>query len=55
MLFHDCLLLNTDRHLSNIEFLYDTFDKNDYKASDGRTFEELYKLVTQYKSYENEL
>lgn len=83
MLFLDCLLLDTDRHFSNIEFLvnndtqevlsiapifdnnyallprfiegFDTFDRDDYRARDGRTFEDLYKLVTSYKSYKSEL
>lgn len=83
MLFLDCLLLNTDRHFSNIEFFinndtlqivdivpifdnnysflprfiegYETFDRSEYIARDGRTFEELYSLVLRYKSYKKKL
>lgn len=83
MLFLDCLLLNTDRHFSNIEFIvdndtlrvksiapifdnnfsllprfiegFDVFDRNEYFARDGRTFEELYSLVKSHKSYYKEL
>jgi hypothetical protein len=83
MLFLDCLLLNTDRHFSNIEFYvdndtqkvmditpifdnnfsmlprfiedFDTFERDEYKARDGRTFEEVYKLITKHKKFNNEL
>lgn len=83
MFFLDCLLMNTDRHFSNIEFLvdnntlrviditpifdnnyallprfiegYDTFNRSDYIARDGRTFEELYQLVKKHKTYQKEL
>lgn len=83
MLFLDCLLLNTDRHFSNIEFFidnrtlevlrmvpifdnnysllprfiegYDTFDRSEYMARDGRTFDEIYELITQHKSFKGEL
>lgn len=83
MLFLDCLLLNTDRHFSNIEFLvnndtlevldiapifdnnysllprfiegYDTFNRDDYIARDNRTFEELYNLIKEHKSYQKVL
>lgn len=83
MLFLDCLLMNTDRHFSNIEFLvnndtlqvisiapifdnnysllprfiegYDIFNETEYLARDNRTFDELYKLVKQYKNYNAEL
>lgn len=83
MLFLDCLLLNTDRHFQNIEFLidnsslkvldiapifdnncsllprfiegFDKFNRDDYRVRDGRTFDDLYKLVTSHKTYKNEL
>lgn len=83
MLFMDCLLLNTDRHLGNIEFLvdnerlevigvapifdnnfalvpnfmegYDKFNRSEYLARDGRTFENLYQLVRKNRSYNSEL
>lgn len=83
MLFLDCLLLNTDRHFSNIEFMVDNdtlrvvgmvpvfdnnysllprfmeglevFNREDYRARDGRTFEELYQLVKQHGNYRKEL
>ena len=81
MLFLDCILLNTDRHFSNIEFLYSTetlevqriapiFDNNwsllprflegvddfirgDYTARTGETFESIFSLVSEYKSFKN--
>lgn len=81
MFFLDCLLLNTDRHFGNIEFLFDTdtlqifdispiydnnnsllprfmpkydkFNRSDYTARDGRTFEELYTLICKYKNFDN--
>lgn len=83
MLFLDCLLLNTDRHFSNIEFFidndtlevkdiapifdnnysflprfiedYDKFNRKEYTARDGRTFEDLYKLIKKHKSFKKEL
>lgn len=83
MLFLDCLLLNTDRHFSNIEFLMDnetlsiidiapvfdnnysflprfiegcdSFEREDYFARDGRSFEDLYMLVKQHRSFNKEL
>lgn len=83
MFFLDCLLLNTDRHFSNIEFFmnndslkvigmapifdnncsflprfiegYDVFNREEYVARDGRTFDELYKLVKKNKSFNKEL
>lgn len=79
MLFLDCLLLNTDRHFGNIEFLMyndsleivgvapifdnnysllprfieelEEFDIKEYRVRDGRTFEELFNLVKQYKDF----
>lgn len=83
MLFLDCLLLNVDRHFSNIEFFidndtlevkalspifdnnysflprfiegYDDFNRDDFRARDGRKFEQVYSLVLQQKSYKKEL
>lgn len=83
MLFLDCLLLNTDRHMGNIEFIidndklnviciapifdnnysllprfiegYDTFDRSQYAARDGRRFEDLYKIITKHKDFKKEL
>lgn len=83
MLFLDCLLLNTDRHFSNIEFFvdnasqrvlgltpifdnnfallprfiegYDTFSRDDYRARDNRTFDDLWTLVHGRRSYNREL
>ena len=83
MFFLNCLLLNTDRHFSNIEFFmdndslkvigmapifdnnysflprfiegYDVFNREEYVARDGRTFDELYKLVKKNKSFNKEL
>lgn len=83
MLFIDCLLMNTDRHMGNIEFaidndslnvlkirpIYDNncsllprfmegvdrFDRKDYVARDGRSFDDLYKLVKAHKKYNKEL
>ena len=80
MLFLDCLLVNTDRHMGNIEFImnndtlevvdiapifdnnysllprflepYDIFSLKDYKARDGRTFDNLYRLILKHKSFE---
>ena len=79
MLFLDCLLLNTDRHYGNIEFLIDNstleiidiapifdnnysllprfieemeeFNREDYRARDGRRFEDLYKMISKYKDF----
>lgn len=34
---------------------YDTFVRDEYVARDGRTFEDLYKLVCKYHSYKAEL
>lgn len=83
MLFLDCLLVNTDRHFNNIEFLTDNatqkvlglapiFDNNmallpyfvletdefcmsDYSARDGSTFRDLFRLISEYKSYKEHL
>lgn len=80
MLFLDCLLVNTDRHMGNIEFImnndtlevvdiapifdnnysllprflepYDVFSLKDYKARDDRTFDDLYRLILNHKSFE---
>lgn len=83
MLFLDCLLMNTDRHFSNIEFLMnndtleiieiapiydnnwsllprfieglDSLDRDEYRARDGRKFEELYELISGIRTYRKEL
>lgn len=84
MLFLDVLLLNTDRHFGNIEFMIDNdtleiidiapifdnnyallprflddrgeiFNRSDYIARDNNTFESLYKLILNYKTFNNEL
>lgn len=85
MLFLDSLLMNTDRHFGNIEFLVDNdslkvlglapiCDNNrsmlpmyiegydnlsetieELYAYDGKTFDELYRLVLKYRSYKTEL
>lgn len=31
---------------------YDVFSLNDYKARDGRTFDDLYRLILKHKSFE---
>lgn len=83
MLFLDCLLLNTDRHFGNIEFLFsnrtqrvlklapiydnncsllprfieelETFNRKEYTARTGESFESVFSLVKSYKNYRKEL
>lgn len=83
MLFLDCLLLNTDRHMGNVEFLvdndslkvvrlapifdnnyallprfmegHDQFNRGDYVARDGRSFDDLYRLLCSHRDYRREL